>query len=142
MINTKLNAANKVPLPKDVANALQKGHELIGDLVPAPFGDGFLTIDQVKDIVHLLTKFNEGGLGVSSCPEDILSTASHSTASHPTLVTSPSPVPSGYPNGNTRATQGQTSAYSTNQPDDSYPEQQTNSGLRRGTVFSLFFRRR
>lgn len=63
LIAAKLNAANvpNAATGGSLYGSIASADALIGDLVVAPVGDGFLTSDQASAVQNALTLFNQGG---------------------------------------------------------------------------------
>ena len=122
IVATKLNLANGVLISEEVSQTFDEADDLVGDLVPPPIGDGFISMHDAALLVEYLTEFNEGNGGVAVCPDTIFSTATFATA-HPVNT---APVATTNPN---------------NYPDDNFPESTiVSSASRPRNFFSLFVR--
>ena len=66
LIAAKLNIANGAP-DTDVAAAISDADTLIGSLVIAPVGNGYLSPADTSALTETLTQFNEGTIGPGHC---------------------------------------------------------------------------
>ena len=145
LVSTKLNILNGVNAPQEIKTVIDNAHNLIGDKVPPPYGSGELRVNDVRLIVDVLTKFNEGHGTVPSCSDYAVETPVYDTNvpiptggySGPTQPDTNTPTngnPKGtnegsYPtNGSPKGTNGPvgTTTATTRTIQNQYPTSQTN----------------
>lgn len=69
LIAAKLNITNGAGYTQEVMDAIAAADALIGSKVIPPIGSGFISSSVTASLTNILTRYNEGNLGISHCDD-------------------------------------------------------------------------